>query len=414
MSSVIPSLKGRGGPLRLVAAVAALNTLSFVDRQLVVAVAPLLIADLGLTRAEIGLLVGISFMGVYSIGTLVLGVLADRWNRPRLIALGLGVWSTATAMTATAGGMTSLAAWRSLVGMGEAALPATALSMIGDHVPPRRMGLAAGVFYAGVPVGFAVSFLLAGVIGPRLGWRACFALLGVLGLAAAVLVLRVQDPPRRGASSGTEAGLRRIVPALRERPMILVLTAVGVLLVFTSAASQHTITWLVAERGFEYARAALLSGAVTLVAGLAGNLAIGAITDRARQAHPSLRLVALGAVSAIGLVAALGFYTLPPRSAAFYACWAVGQAYLLGWYGSLVAAVDERAPDGRRATVLGLFLLVINLLGVASGPYVTGLIGDRASLTRGLLFSLAPGATGALMLALAGLVEWRAARRAAA
>jgi MFS family permease len=196
--------------------------------------------------------------------------------------------------------------------------------------------------------------------------------------------------------------------------MILVLTAVGVLLVFTSAASQHTITWLVAERGFEYAHAALLSGAFTLVAGLAGNLAIGAITDRARQAHPSLRLVALGAVSAIGLVAALGFYTLPPRSAAFYACWAVGQAYLLGWYGSLVAAVDERAPDGRRATVLGLFLLVINLLGVASGPYVTGLIGDRASLTRGLLFSLAPGATGALMLALAGLVEWRAVRRAAA
>jgi MFS family permease len=195
--------------------------------------------------------------------------------------------------------------------------------------------------------------------------------------------------------------------------MILVLTAAGVLLVFTSAASQHTITWLVAERGFEYARAALLSGAVTLVSGLAGNLAIGAITDRARQAHPSLRLVALGAVSAIGLGAAAAFYTLPPSSPAFYACWAVGQAYLLGWYGSLVAAVDERAPEGRRASVLGAFLLVINLLGVATGPYVTGLIGDRASLTSGLLFSLGPGAAGALTLAVAGLVERRAGRRAA-
>jgi len=396
---------------RLVAAVSLLNVLSFVDRQLLVALAPLLIADLGLTRAQIGLLVGISFIGVFAIGTLVVGVLADRTNRPRLIALGLAVWSAATALTATANGMASLVAWRSLVGVGEAALPAAALAMVGDRVPARHLGLATGVFYAGIPVGFALSFALSGVLGPSYGWRACFLALGALGLAGSLLVLRIEDPPRIGALPTAASSMRDVWPALRERPMILWLTAAGVLLVYASASSQHTITWLVAERGFEYSRAALLSGAVILVAGLAGNLGIGAITDRAHRLHPAGRLVALGGVSVVGLLAAAGFYTSAPASWRFYACWLVAQAYLLGWYGSLVAAVHERAPEGRRATVIGFLLLLINLLGVASGPYVTGLIGDRASLTTALLLSLVPAALGALLLGLLGLTEWGASRR---
>jgi MFS transporter, Spinster family, sphingosine-1-phosphate transporter len=394
-----------GGHGRLVAAVAALNVLSFVDRQLLVALAPLLIADLGLTRAQIGLLVGISFMAVYSIGTLVAGFWADHWNRPRLIALGLVVWSLGTLLTATAGGMASLAFWRAFVGIGEAALPATALSMVADRVAPRHLGLATSVFYTGVPVGYALSLALSGAIGPRLGWRACFVALGALGLLGALFVLRMQDPPRRGGAR--EAG-PPLWSTLRERPVILVLTLAGVLLVYTSAASQHTITWLVAERGFDYARAAFASAGVTLVGGLAGNVAIGVITDRARRAHPAGRLLALAGVSAFGLAAALAFYSVPPGSWLFVACWLVAQGFLLGWYGSLVAAVDERAPDGRHASVIGFLLLAVNLLGVASGPYVTGLAGDRLDLTRALQWSVAPGLAGAVLVALVGFVQWRA------
>ena len=402
-----PSPAPEPSALGLVAAVGALNVLSYVDRQLMVALAPLLIADLGLTRAQIGLLVGGPFIVVFAAGILVVGVVADRYNRPRLIALGLTIWSAATALTSTASGLVGLAFYRLLVGVGEAGLPPTALSMVSDRVPPRHLGLATGVYYAGVPVGFALSFALSGVLGPRLGWRACFLTLGATGLACALLVPRLQDPPRRDA--GPAAASENLASALGERPMLAVLTVAAVLLVYTSAASQHAITWLVAERGFDYARAAFLSAAVILAAGLLGSVLIGAITDRARRAHPAGRPLALAGVSAVGLAGAAAFYSLPPAGAVFYASWLLAQGYLLGWYGSLVAAVDERAPAGRRATVLGFLLLTINVAGVATGPYVTGLVADRTSLTHALLWSLVPGAVGALILAAAGVVEWRAA-----
>ena len=196
------------GAWRMVAGLAALNVLSFVDRQLLVALAPLLIADLGLSRAQVGLLVGLAFMAVYGFGTLLSGILADRWPRPRLIAAGLGAWSAATALTGTASGFASLAAWRALVGIGEATLPPSALSMIGDRVPSARVGLANGLFYAGVPVGFALSFALAGFGAPRFGWRACFLALGTAGLVGVATVWRMADPPRRGASSRPAGGLR--------------------------------------------------------------------------------------------------------------------------------------------------------------------------------------------------------------
>jgi len=163
----------------------------------------------------------------------------------------------------------------------------------------------------------------------------------------------------------------------------------------------------VQERGFAFPRAAFLCAAIVATAGLAGSLGIGALTDRARRRHQGARLVALAGLGALGLAAAALFYAVPPSSALFYPSWFLAQAWLLGWYGPLVAAVDEMAPPGRRATVIGFTLLVVNVLGVGLGPWVTGLVGDRVSLTAALGWSLVPSAFGAALLATIGLLRMR-------
>jgi MFS family permease len=400
-----------GSPWRLVAGLSALNVLGYVDRQLLSAVAPLLIEDLGLSLAQIGLLLGISFMLVYAVGTLVVGVLADRWSRPRLMAGGLAAWSAATGLTGTATGFLPLALWRALVGIGEATVPATAVAMIGDRVPTRRVGLANGIFYAGIPVGFAISFALAGLVAPVLGWRGCFLGLGAAGLVAVGLLWRMADPPRRGVTARSPGGARGAVSqvgrALLARPALLLVILAGTLLVWASASSQHTITWLVRERGFVFQRAAFYSAGVLLLAGLTGSLGIGALTDRARRRRPGARLVALATLGGIGLAAALIFYRVAPGSFLLLPAWFLAQAWLLGWFGPLLAAIDEMAPAGSRAGVIGFGLLVINVVGVAGGPYVTGVIGDRYDLTTGLTWSLVPAAVGVVLVGLVGLVDRR-------
>jgi len=409
-----PSDPGRAA-WGLLAALTALNVLSYVDRQLVVTLAPLLMADLGFTRAQVGLLVGASFIVVFAVVTLGFGAASDRGSRPRLIAAGLAVWSVGILLTGAARGFWPMALLRALVGVGEAALAPAALSMLGDRFPRSRLGLANGVFYAGIPLGFAISFALAGWIGPWLGWRACFFALGACGLLAVAAVLRLPDPPRHGVGAKAAARpslgplVRVLARTLAERPILLLISLAGAALAFASSSSQHTITWLVQERGLPYSRAAFLSAAVLALAGLAGSLGIGATTDAWRRRRAAGRLLALALLGAAGLSCAAAFYGLPPFSPLFVPCWFLAQAWMMGWFGSLLAALDEQAPADARGTVIGFGLLAVNLLGVAPGPWVTGILGDRFSLTRGLFASLAVGACGLLVLVAAARKEEAAA-----
>ena len=394
------------GAWSLLASLTALNILAFVDRQLLVTLAPLIMDDLGLTRAEIGLLVGVSFIVVFAGLNLVLGAAADRVARPRLIAVGLAIWSVATSLTGAARSFVHLALMRVFVGVGEATLTPAGLSMLGDRFPAHRLGLASSIFYTGIPLGFAASFLLAGWIGPWLGWRACFAILGVVGLLAVAAVGLMKDPGRRGVEGApARATLPEQARALRRavanKPAIALVSLAGALLGFMGSASQHTITWLVQERGFEYSRAAFLSAGMVAVGGLLGNVAVGALTDRARRRHPAGRLVGVAILAAAATPVGVAFYTLSPGSPLFLIAWFVAQGWMLGWFGPVFAALDELAPPGQRATVLGFGLLVTNLLGVATGPWIAGVIGDRASLTAGLLTGLAVGSAAIVPLLLA-------------
>jgi MFS family permease len=408
-------LTDEGSAWRLALALTGLHVLSYVDRQLLVSLAPLLMADLGLTRAQIGLLVGASFITAYGVLTLVLGAAADRLPRPRLIAAGLVVWSLATALTAGAHTLFHLALLRVAVGVGEAALPATALAMLADSFPAARRGLANGVFYAGIPVGFALSFGLAGWLGPWLGWRACFLVLGIVGLVAVAGALALPDPPRRAARAAPTR-LREVVATLRgalaARPRVRLVILAGALLAYMSSSSQHAITWLVQERGLPYPRAALLAGVMVALGGLVGNLAIGALADRwGRAGLPLARPGGLVAIGAVALPSSVAFYLLPVGSVAFLPCWFVSQAFMLGWFGPLTAEIVEEAPPDLGATVTGFGLLVVNLMGVATGPWITGLIGDNTSLTHGLLVSVAVGGAGLATLALAGARPAATSRR---
>ncbi|MBP7587266.1 MAG: MFS transporter, partial [Thermoanaerobaculia bacterium] len=258
----------------------SLNILNFVDRMLIASLAPLLIADLGLTRAQIGLLAGFGFVFFYTLVGLFLGIAADRYRRFPLIAAGLALWSGMTALSGWARSFVQLAIPRIFVGIGEATLTPAALSMLGDAFPVRRLGLAIGVYYAGIPLGMALALISSSLIAPRFGWRVSFWVLGALGLLATTLLLVLREPERRrtAAASAGSVGAGEPAkprPAVREllgdlgralvaRPALALALAGGSLLCYGSGAALHGVTWLVQERGFSYADAAFRAGLVAV------------------------------------------------------------------------------------------------------------------------------------------------------
>lgn len=377
-----------------------LNVLNFVDRQLIASLAPLLIAELGLTRAQIGLLAGFSFVVFYSLMGLALGAAADRVSRPRLMAAGLALWSLMTAVSGMARSFMQLAVPRALVGIGEATLTPAALSMLADVFPLRRLGLATGIYYAGIPIGLALSLIIAASIAPRYGWRACFYILGFVGLALTLVLPFVREPrqggpapkrsPEGGArNSGVSAIIRTGWHTLIKVPALALAIAGGTLLVYSSASALHVITWLVEERGIPFARAALTAGVIAAIAGFTGNLFGGWFGDLCERRWAGGRLWSLVILTLVCVPVAVTFYLLPPTSVVFYLCWVVASAFTTAYFGPLLAIVQELSPVRVRSTLVAFTLLVMNLLGVGPGPWITGVIGDRSSLTEGLLLSLA-------------------------
>ncbi len=385
---------------RLLLFLTLLNVLNFVDRTLIASLGPLLIADLGLTKAEIGLLAGFGFVFFYTLVGLFLGVAADRWRRIPLVAAGVAVWSAMTALSGLARNFLQLALPRIFVGVGEATLTPAALSMLGDVFPARRLAMASGVYYAGIPIGTAVSLISVGFLAPAYGWRFCFYLLGGLGVLAAIAMLAFPEPARRGAANaGPKPTMKELVrdasKALSARPELALTLLGGSMLCYGAGAALLAVTWLVQERGFDYKNAAVSAGIIAAIAGFLGNLAGGTFADWCAKRRANGHLFALIPMTAFFAPIAFVFYTLEPGSPLFYVCWFITAAGTSAWFGPLFAALQGLAPAHTRATTVAFALLVLNLLGVGPGPLITGKIGDVKNLTLGLQTS-----TGVVALAI--------------
>ena len=394
----------------------ALNILNFVDRMLIASLAPLLIRDLGLTRAQIGLLTGFGFVFFYTFVGLFLGMAADRFRRIPLIAAGVALWSAMTALSGMARSFMQLAIPRIFVGVGEATLTPGAISMLADAFPPRRLGTAVGVYYAGIPLGLAVAMVSSSILAPRYGWRFSFYVLGAIGLVATALLFLLREPARRQSAAQVAEGaskkpvafralLRDLFRALIERPALALALVGGSLLCYGSGAALLTVTWLVEERGVPYADAAFRAGIIAVLAGFLGNVAGGAFGDFCARRFRGGRMWSLVIMTAFFTLPAWIFYTTAPLTPLFYVCWFITSAGTTAWFGALFSGYQELAPGHLRSTIVAFALLVLNLLGVGPGPLITGMIGDSRNLSSGLLISVFVTALAMIPFALAARSE---------
>jgi MFS family permease len=187
---------------------------NFLDRQILAILAERIRGDLGVTDAELGFLYGTAFAVFYAVFGIPLGRLADVWDRRKLIALGLAVWSLMTVLSGFARNFPELALARIGVGIGEASAAPAAFSLLSDYFSPARRATALAVYSSGIYLGAGLGLVVGGLVVDRWdaafpadapfglrGWQVAFFVVGLPGLLLALWVRTLREPAR-GSGEG--------------------------------------------------------------------------------------------------------------------------------------------------------------------------------------------------------------------
>jgi predicted MFS family arabinose efflux permease len=275
------------------------------------------------------------------------------------------------------------------VGVGEAAYGTTAPTIISDLFVKQRRGSALSLFYVAIPVGSALGYVFGGLIGPPLGWRAAFFVVGLPGLLVGALAYRMAEP-RRGASEEVAAdelerylerkvGWRDYLTLLGNRSYLLNTAGMTAFTYAIGGISYWIPTFLAQERGLSLARANLMFGGITVVCGIVGTLAGGRLADRLAPRLPGAYFL----VSGLGMLLAFPLFYLALRSqqpAVYWVGFAATELLLfLNTGPSNTVLVNVTAPR-IRTTAFAINVLLIHALGDAISPVVMGAIADRSDL----------------------------------
>jgi len=174
------------------------------------------------TDAEVGLSASAYLIGAV-LGALAFGWLTDRFGRKRLFFVTLGVYVLGTAATALAPDFATFAMCRFITGAGIGGEYSAINSAIQELIPARYRGRTDlgvnGSFWLGAALGAVGSSVLLqpGRLPPDIGWRACFGVGAVLGLAILLLRRHLPESPRWLLLHGREQEAERIAAHVERR-----------------------------------------------------------------------------------------------------------------------------------------------------------------------------------------------------
>jgi MFS family permease len=400
-----------------------INLFNYVDRFVVSSlVESLKASELHATDAQLGLL-ATAFIVVYMLTSPLFGTLGDRRGRPRLLALGVAIWSAATAAGGLARSFAGLFAARATVGVGEAAYGTIAPALLADYFPKEKRGRIFAVFFAAIPVGGAVGYVLGGLVDARFGWRAAFLVAGLPGLLLALLCLGLKDAPRGVHDEGwlvhgrdtalSERGgvLASYARLLRNRPYVRIVLGYAAYTFALGGLAFWTPAFLERVRGMSRAEATVQFGAIVVATGLAGTFGGGWLGDFFLRRSSQAYLWVSGWATLLAAPAALIGFRAPQRSVSMAGI-VVAELLLFASTGPINSAIVNVVSPTERATAVALSILGIHLLGDVPSPPLIGAISDATSLaTAFLILPVAIGVSGVIWL-YAARKESRSSREA--
>ncbi len=405
-------LFGRGPAWFAFAMTLALMIVDYVDRQVIVSLFPHIKAAWNLSDKQLGALVSVVSVTV-ALGALPVALFADRGSRVKSIVVMATVWSLATVSCMFTRSYHQLLAARSLVGLGEAGYGSVGAALIASHFPARMRGALLAGFFASASVGSVLGVMLGGLIAAKWGWQAAFGVVGLPGLVLALAYLKVRDYRTVALAPALDAkrrslgeAARHIVALLVRSPTMLWVCVGGAAqLIVVSALWSWLPSFLNRVHGIAPAPAAV-KAALVVLAGALGAVVWGIVVDRAGSRRPHRKLAVMAALCVVAL-ALLAFAFGAERLGVTLTPTAQFTLIVLGGFvatctvGPVSAIVIDVIHPGVRATGSSVLALFQNLFGLATGPFVAGVLSDAWGLTAALTVTPVFGLLAALAFLLA-------------
>ncbi len=360
-----------------------INLFNYIDRYILAAVAIPIQNEFGISKTRMGSLVT-AFLITYMVVSPVFGWLADRMSRWIIVGSGVIVWSLASGGSGLAWSFASLAVMRCLIGVGEAAYGPVAPTLISDLYPISVRGKVLAWFYAAIPVGSALGFVIGGFFANQ-HWHWAFFLTVPPGILLGLICFFMREPARGLSESATappaartRATMRDYLQLLKNRSYVLNTIAMTLMTFAIGGVAFWMPSYLIQERGLGEKAANSGFGAMVVVAGLLATLSGGWAGDALRKRFGGSYFL----VSAGGML--LGFpMLLLLLVTPFPWCWGVMFLTVFALFfntGPSNTALANVTPASIRATAFAVNIFIIHALGDALSPAVIGYIADRASL----------------------------------
>jgi len=375
------------GAATALALLTALNFVNYIDRYILPGVQEQVKHEFHVSDAALGSLTFWFFL-TYMCAAPLTGWLGDRLPRKPLIVACALMISAVNVLTGTVHEFDSLLLRHAILGIGEASLGIYAPALLADFYPEADRNRILTIFYTAIPVGAALGYLIAEMVGGRWGWRMPFYVSAVPGLLIAALILVFLREPRRGASDAKPTGREHRAHAIslaRNAPYLYATLGMA-MTTFSMGGISAWMPSFLQRAGFSPDTVGLTLGGITAGAGLGGTAVGGWLAQLwLRSNHRALYLVsAWSALITVpfGVVCFFG-----PRATMLPALGLAMFSIFLST-GPLNAAIVNAVPATVRATAIAVELFLIHALGDTPSPRLIGMVSDRTTLSTGLGLTL--------------------------
>nr|WP_233859245.1 MFS transporter [Paraburkholderia sp. HD33-4] len=365
----------------------------YMSRQALNALFPILKVQWQLSDTQLGSISGVVPLAV-GVLTLPLSLVADRWGRVKSIALMAALWSIATLGCAMASSYHEMLIARIFVGVGEAAYGSVGLAMLMSLFPKHLRSTIAGGFTSAAAFGSVLGVSVSGIVATHFGWRWSMGLMAVLGFVLVVIYFFVVTENRLSRSHPDHASETPVHGRVKLTPRALfsgLFPCSSVFCAYLGSALQIFIqgtlfVWLPSyfNRYWEMpvGKASIVAAGLVLVSGM-GQLLCGVMTDRISGGSSLKRWnMAIGYCLALGILLEIAF-RLPPGKLQL-ALLAPAVLFLASSFGTCSAIVAGATPPAIHGSAFATLTLFNNILGLAAGPFFTGVMADAVGLQDAL------------------------------